>query len=299
MTTPPRRILPGKTHLVTRRCSERRFFLKPSTIVNEVFLYVLAVAAQRYQVLVHAFCVLSNHVHFVVTDQDGRLPAFMQYLDSLVARCVNASLGRFEGFWATDGSYSAVEPLDPGDVVAKTAYVLANPVAAGLVRRGAEWPGLWSSPEQIGSEKLVARRPKHFFDSSGLMPEVVELELTPPPGFSAAEFRAQLSNALRQLEEKHQQQIASQGRRFLGVARVLAQNPFARPPTGEPRFELEPRIAARDKWRRIEGIQRLKSFLDEYRQAWRERRRGAANVLFPAGTYLLRILHGVQCAGAA
>ena len=297
--TPPRRVLPGTTYLVTRRCSERRFFLKPSRVTNDIFLYVLAVAARRYGVLVHAFCVLSNHCHLVVTDQNGSLPAFMQYLDSLVARAVNASLGRFEGFWASDGSYSAVEPLDPGDVVAKTAYVLANPVAAGLVRRGAEWPGLWTSPEQIGSAKLAARKPKLFFNPGGYMPAALELELTTPPGIpSAAEFRALLSTALRALEEKHCQDVASEGRRYLGVARVLAQNPFARPPPGEPRFELKPRIAARDKWKRIEGISRLKVFVQEYRQAWLDRKSGAADVLFPAGTYLLRIFHGVQCAGA-
>src|SRR6266545_2027558 len=236
--TPPRRVLPGNTYLVTRRCSERRFFLKPSRRTNEIFLYVLAVAARRHCVLVHAFCVLSNHCHLIVTDLDGRLPAFMQYLDSLVARAVNASLGRFEGFWATDGSYSAVEPLDPADIVAKTAYVLANPVAAGLVRRSAEWPGLWTAPEQIGVAKLTARRPKVFFDPKSYMPEARTLELTP-------------------------------------------------------------RIAARDKWRRIEGLLRLKSFLREYRQSWVDRRSGRPNVQFPAGTYLLRIMHGVQCAGAA
>jgi putative transposase len=99
--------------------------------------------------------VLSNHVHLVVTDTRGQLPRFMQYLDSLVARAVNASLGRFERFWANDGSYSAVEPIDPADVVGKIAYVLANPVAAGLVRRAAQWPGLWTAPEQLGTTTLT------------------------------------------------------------------------------------------------------------------------------------------------
>ena len=298
--TPPRRVLEGTTYLVTRRCSERRFFLKPSRTTSEIFLYVLAVAARRYDVLVHSLCVLSNHCHLIVTDSRGQLPAFMQYLDSLVARAVNASLGRYEGFWATDGSYSAVEPLDPADVVAKTAYVLANPVAAGLVRRGAEWPGLWTAPDQIGVAKLTAGKPTVFFDPNGYMPASVELELTVPPGFpSASEFRAALSSALRALEDKHQAELQSEGRRFLGAARVLGQNPFARPSVGEPRFDLKPRIAARDKWRRIEGLLRLKAFLREYRQAWVERRSGATDVRFPAGTYLLRVLHGVQCAGAA
>lgn len=284
--------------MVTRRCSERRLFLRPSATTNAIFLYVLAVAARRYNILVHAFCVLSNHCHLIVTDVDGRLPAFMQYLDSLVARAVNASLGRFEGFWATDGSYSAVEPLDPGDVIAKTAYVLANPVAAVLVRRGAEWPGLWTAPEQIGATTLTARRPKVFFDPKSHLPDTVELPLTTPPGFASAEFRTLLTAALKDREDTHQREAASSGRRFLGAARVLAQSPFSRPRPGEPRFEIAPRIAARDKWRRIEALSRLKTFLQEYREAWEVRRAGTPAV-FPAGTYLLRLLHGVECAGAA
>lgn len=292
--TPPRRILPGTIYLLTRRCSERRFFLKPSQTTTEIFLYVLALAARRYDVLVHAACVLSNHCHLVVTDTRGQLPGFMQYLDSLVARAVNASLGRFEGFWANDGSYSAVEPIDPADVVGKTAYVLANPVAAGLVRRGAQWPGLWTAPEQLGAATLTARKPKIFFDPKSHLPVTVDLELTVPSCFaSGAEFRSAVSTELRALEAKEQ------GRRFLGVARVLAQSPFARPAPGEPRFELNPRIAARDKWRRIEAIHRLKSFVADYRRAWAARREAKAGVVFPAGTYLLRVLHGVQCAGAA
>ncbi len=147
--TAPRQVLPGATYLITRRCASRQFFLRPSKTVNQVFLYVLAVAAQRYGVMVHTVCVLSNHVHLVVTDPQARLPAFHQLLDALVARAMNAWLGRWETFWAPD-SYSAVKLLSPVDVVAKAAYVLANPVDAGLVAAGSAWPGLWSAPERIG-----------------------------------------------------------------------------------------------------------------------------------------------------
>jgi REP element-mobilizing transposase RayT len=283
---------------VTRRCSERRFFLRPGRAVNEIFLYVLAVAAARHGVLVHAFCVLSNHCHLVVTDVEGRLPAFMQYLDSLVARAVNASLGRFEGFWASDGSYSAVEPIEQVDVVSKCAYVLANPVAAGLVRTGAEWPGLWTAPERMGTAPVSAKRPKVFFDPNGHMPESAVLHLTAPPGFSSHEaFRSQVAAALRDLEEKHQRAFAAEGTRFLGATRVLAQSPFSRPASGEQRFRLSPRVAARDKRRRIEALQRVRAFLQRYREAYAARRAGDMSVVFPAGTYLLRIMHGVQVEG--
>lgn len=268
--------------------------------MNQIVLYVLAAAARRHGILVHAFCALSNHCHIVLTDPRGELPAFMQYLDSLVARAVNAALGRFEGFWATDGSYSAVEPVERADVIAKIGYVLANPVAAGLVRRAAEWPGLWTAPDQIGTATLIAKRPKVFFDPKGYMPETVGLELTVPQGFdSADEFRALVAAELRGREEKHQREIAEAGRRFLGAARVLAQDPLAQPAPGARRFELSPRIAARDKWRRIEALQQLKAFLRAYREAYAALRSGVRDVFFPPGTYLLRIMHGVQVAGAA
>ena len=132
--TAPRQVLPGTVYLVTRRCSERRFFLRPCELTNSIFLYVLAVAGHRYGIDVHAFCVLSNHYHLVVTDTCAQLPAFMQYLDSLVARATNASLGRWEGFWSAEASYSAVSQGDAADIVGKVAYALANPVAAGLGR---------------------------------------------------------------------------------------------------------------------------------------------------------------------
>jgi REP element-mobilizing transposase RayT len=293
--TAPRQVLPGKTYLVTRRCSQRQFLLRPSKITNGIFLYVLAVAARRFGVRVHAFCVLSNHFHLIVTDPDARLPAFEQYLDSLVARAVNASLGRWETFWAPS-SYSAVVLASASDIVEKAAYVLANPVAAGLVRRGEEWPGVWSAPERIGAA-IGAHRPKVFFRENGYMPETAELVLDVPPGFGDADdFRRRVAAALAASEDRAARELASERRGFLGAAKALAQRPTARPVSEEPRRNLKPRVAARDKWKRVEAVVRLVEFLDGYREAWRARRDGVAGVLFPAGTYLLRVVHGVPCA---
>jgi REP-associated tyrosine transposase len=288
--TAPRQILRGATYLVTRRCFQRQLLLRPCATTSEVFLYVLAVAARRFGIRVHTFCVLSNHFHLVVSDPDARLPAFEQYLDSLVARAVNASLGRWESFWAPS-SYSAVALATPEDIVDKAAYVLANPVAAGLVRRGRDWPGLWSDPAAIGGKPIVVRRPRTFFRENGYMPEEVELELTAPEGFTPEEFRAWLSDALAEREERH----APPGRAFLGAARVVAQSPWARPANAERHRKLKPRLAARDKWKRIEAVTRLKAFLAEYRDAWRKWTSGVRDVLFPAGTYAMRVAHGISC----
>ena len=296
--TPARQILRGACYLITRRCSERRFFLKPSRRTEAIFPYALAVCAKRYRIELHAFCVLSNHYHLVLTDTCGRLPDFQRDLDSLVARATNSALGRWDAFWESD-SYSAVELVTPAAVHEKLVYLLANPVAAGLVRHARQWPGHWSDPRRIGAPPVTIERPKGFFDEKGQMPASVELQLTSPPGFeSDPTFVERLLESLREAEEAAAAQLANQGRSFLGVARILAQSFFARPAPGEPRRALSPRVACRNKWKRIEALQRLVQFRSAYREALDAWRTGVRDVLFPPGTWQMRILHAAPCAGS-
>jgi hypothetical protein len=130
----------------------------------------------------------------------------------------------------------------------------------------------------------------------GYLPREVGLELSVPPGFESAEaYRARLEEALAALEAE-----AARGhRQFLGAVKVLAQKATARPRGGEPRRRLNPRVAARDKWKRVEALGRLVGFLRAYREAWVTRQRGVRDVVFPAGTYLLRVAHGVPCVPCA
>ncbi len=180
----------------------------------------------------------------------------------------------------------------------KCAYVLANPVAAGLVATGSAWPGAWSAPDRIGGEAQIVKRPGQFFSAKGGLPDVVALPLTPPPGFdSADQFRAELERALEGRESSARTHRHAH-RGFLGVRRVLAQKPTSRPSVGEARRALNPRLAGRDTWRRIEALGRLREFVRTYRAAWKARRAGAEGVVFPYGTYLLRVLHAAPCAGA-
>jgi REP element-mobilizing transposase RayT len=282
--------------MITRRCFDRRFLLKPSKTANDLFGYILAVAAKKYAIRLHAYCVMSNHLHLVITDAEGRLPAFEQYMDSLVARSFNALYGRWDYFW-TSGSYSAVALTTPADVLEKMTYVLANPVEAALVRKGKDWPGLWSAPERIGGAAIQLRRPKHFFRENGPMPATETLELVCPPGFESAEaVRTVLVAALKVCEEQAAARIRAEGGTFLGAPRVLAQEHRGRPRTSEPRRTLNPQVACRDKWKRVEAIQRLKEFREAYRNAWRAFARGVRNAVFPHGTYWMRVMLGVRCA---
>lgn len=296
--TAPRRVVPGTSYLVSRRCTQREFLLKPAVLTSLIFKFVLAVAVARYGVLIHAVCVMSNHFHLVVTDPRANLPDFSRLLDGVVAKALNALYGRWENFWAPF-SYSAVALVSPEDIVEKVAYTLANPTTAGLVEHGNEWPGVWSDPRSIGQPGEFIERPGHYFAKDGSMPERQELVFSAPPGFESVEaFQAQVIARVTELEQAAAAEREASGATVLGVRSVLKQKHTDRPAPGEPRRVLNPRVAGKDKWKRIEALGRLVSFLESHREALLRFCRGERNVVFPRGTYLMRVRFGVACASS-
>ena len=86
----PRPVVPGEYVMVTRRCTQRTFLLRPDAETNQTYLYCLGLAAQRAKVdLIHAMT-CTNHGHLECFDRHGTRVEFYQYLHELVARATNA-----------------------------------------------------------------------------------------------------------------------------------------------------------------------------------------------------------------
>ena len=129
-----------------------------------------------------------------------------------------------------------------------------------------------------------------FFREDGKMPITAKLKLVRPPAFdhlTDGEFVGLLEKELEEREAEIREQAKSKNIRFLGVRRILRQHHADTPTSREPRRKLKPRVAAVNKWRRIEALQRLKAFLVAYREAWLQWKQGFTDVVFPAGTYTL------------
>ena len=241
----PRRVVPGETYLVTRRCYQRTFRLRPSTETNGIFLYCLAFAADRTGVQVHAACVMSNHHHLVVTDVHGVLPIFLRELHRLTAKAMNASQGQWENLWAAEPC-NVVRLVTDEDVDDKIAYVVANPVAAGLVRRPQDWPGLlvW------GERELRAQRPSAYFLEEGTCAREIVLHIERPAvrdGVSvpACEWRERVARGISTKVAAAHRKVMDAGRVFLGRAAVLASSFIRRAQSYETRFGVIPTFAAR------------------------------------------------------
>ena len=282
--------------MISRRCSERRFFVRPSAEINQILLYCLAVGAERYGIVVHAYCFLSNHYHAVVTDVLGNRPEFCRWFHEFVAKCVNGVHGRWENLWAAEPT-SVVALVDEAAQLGQTVYTLCNPVDAGLVETGDTWPGVRSCPSDIGKD-IVVKRPKGYFRDDGPLPERATLRLHKMPALEPLADEAyvqKVSDAVKAKEAELRAKILAEGRTFMGVRAVLRQSPFDRPRTHEPRRELSPRVACRNKWARIEALCRLKAFVEGYRAAWQRYRDGHRDAVFPHGTYWLRVYASVTC----
>jgi len=285
-------------YLLTRRCTQRQFLLKPSPQSNAIFLYCLALAAEKTGVLVHAVCVLSNHYHAVITDVHGNLPEFTAHLNKYVAKCVNASLARWENLWATEQP-SQVALIEDADALKRLVYTLSNPTESYLVDRSERWPGVRTTPQDMLRGPIEVPRPGVFFRQEGPTPEVASLEITRPAIYQDLDdqaFAAKLEQAIADREQELRGHAKEKGIRFLGLRKLRSQNITDTPRTIEPRRNLKPRVAAANKWSRIEALQRLKSFIREYRQAWTRWKAGLRDTLFPPGTYALMRHAGVGVA---
>ena len=268
---------------------------KPEELANFIG-YCLAHAANKHGIQIHACVMMSNHHHTDVTDPLGELPAFKQLFHSMVARGLNARLGRTDKFWSGDPACDTQRPTDD-QTFEDLVYTITNPVEAGLVKWSSIWPGFTTAGWRFG-ETRTFRRPKWFFDASGEMPDEVSLTLVRPPIFPELDDDAlfeKLAVAVREKERELQAKWRRLGRQFLGLRKLARQDPNQAARSREERFTITPQVAASSKWSRLAQLQRNREWEREYAAA-RGRWRAGQAAVFPAGTYWLRRFAGVTVA---
>ena len=297
--TQPRLIVPGATYVLTRRTIRRYHLFAPDAETRQIFLYCLAIAAQRTGVLVHVVTLMSTHPHIVVTDVEGRLPEFLHHLNRHVALAMKV-LRKWEGeVWDHRGP-SVVELRTPEAVVQESAYSIVNPVAAGLVRSAKDWPGVTTRPSEIGTAVWRIARPVQYFSANDeKWPPVVELRLAMPHaaeelGVTDEQFRELVAEEVAKQEKAAHAKVKELGWAFLGADRCLKLSPFRRARSWEPIRDRNPTFAVGRGKREafFEAVRRLRAFRLEYRQRLEAWRAGERSAPFPAGTWLMRHRHG-------
>jgi REP element-mobilizing transposase RayT len=295
-----RPIVPGRTYFFTRRCTQREFILRPDEDVNAALTYCLGRAAAETGVQIHSFLAMSNHVHATVTDPGGVMPDFARRFASLAARMINRARGRWENLWVP-GDTSYVHCVETRDVVDKTVYTLANPVADQLVDKAIHWPGV-STFAWLDGRTVIATRPRGFaHPDRTVLPDEVRIQLTAPPSWpgSFAEWAAAVRAGVELEERNAAERRAATGDRILGRKAILAASPTGRPKTLAPRRRMKPRIAAKNLLARRAAIDALKQFRHAYALAREAFLAGKRDVAFPPGTWFMVRRWGAELASSS
>ena len=143
MPRPPRSALPdGLFHAFSRGiASEQPLFRDDDD--RALFVDLLRRTAREHHWALHAFCVLGTHYHVVVETTREELSAGMHRLNWTYARNANARKAGFGHVFADRFGARAIE----GDeyLYEACAYVVLNPVRAGLCERVEDWPWSYSA----------------------------------------------------------------------------------------------------------------------------------------------------------
>jgi putative transposase len=133
---PLRYFVDGLTlHVIQRGNNRGHIFRAPSDY--DVFLLTLRHAVDRYGLHVHAYVLMNNHFHLMVTPTSAfALPRAMQSIGRRYVRFFNQRYERTGGLW--EGRHKTALVHDERYWLTCMRYVELNPVRAGMV----------SSPEQ-------------------------------------------------------------------------------------------------------------------------------------------------------
>jgi putative transposase len=133
--------VPGVPVHVVQRGNNRGdiFFVEDD---YSVYLDWLKEAADRYGCEVHAYVLMTNHVHILASPKErDSISRMMQYVGRRYVPYINHTYGRSGTLW--EGRYKASLVQDDGYFLACMRYIELNPVRANIAKTAAAYR--WSS----------------------------------------------------------------------------------------------------------------------------------------------------------
>jgi putative transposase len=161
MPRPPRVVLPGHTlHIIQRGNNRSSCFVDNED--RACYLAALLHASERARCAIHAYVLMPNHAHLLVTAGDARAPArMMQALGRSYVRHFNDRHGRTGTLW--EGRFRSSLIDSERYFLQCSRYIESNPVRAALVSGPEEYQ--WSSFRSNAEgqrDTLVQRHPVYL-----------------------------------------------------------------------------------------------------------------------------------------
>jgi putative transposase len=141
MPRKPRFIIPNvPVHIVQRGHSRDPVFFEDADYL--AYLGWLKSGAERYHCAIHAYVLMTNHIHILATPREtDSITRMMQYVGRHYVPYINHTYGTSGSIW--EGRYKASLVQDENYLLTCMRYIELNPVRADMVRSPAYYR--WSS----------------------------------------------------------------------------------------------------------------------------------------------------------
>jgi putative transposase len=121
---------------------------------------LLTEGQRRYQIALWGYCLMSNHWHLVVeVEQMAQLSSWVHWVCNRHVRLYHRAHRKLGGGHIYQGRFKSFPIQDEVYLHEVLRYVEANPVRAGLVSRGRDWPWSSLSPDKVTHGLVEAERP--------------------------------------------------------------------------------------------------------------------------------------------
>jgi putative transposase len=149
MPRKPRFYLPGvPVHAVQRGRNRDAVFYEDSDYRS--YLDWLMEGAERYKCDIHAYVLMTNHVHILATPSYAEgMSRMMQYVGRRYVPYINYHYGTSGSIW--EGRYKASIVQEDDYLLSCMRYIELNPVRANMVKHPREYR--WSSYRANGEER--------------------------------------------------------------------------------------------------------------------------------------------------
>ena len=222
----PRLVVPGQLHLVVQRGHNRQPVFDTDADYRS-YIDALRECALTHKVAVHAYALVPNAVHLLVTPVESEgLSRMMQALGRRYAGWYNRSHGRSGALW--DGRFRAGLVEASLHLLQATLLVESQPQRVGVVADASRWG--WSSlAHHLGHRNDPAVADHPLFWALGNTPFDREMAYRRlfEQGLGAAQAR--------QLEEVAVKGWALGSTAFLSMVAVRVERPVRPRPRGRPR----------------------------------------------------------------
>ena len=151
-------------HVVQRGINRQQCFFSDADY--SIYLRLLGELSTRFGCSVHAYCLMTNHVHLLLTPQaNDSCALLMKHLGQRYVQTMNKKLGRTGTLW--EGRFKSCVVPSESYVLACYRYIELNPVRAGIVDTPDKYR--WSSYATNGGGRSSALLKAHAaYDALGL-----------------------------------------------------------------------------------------------------------------------------------